>query len=206
MKVMLLNGSLRPKSNTRLALAECAAELERLGIETEIADVGTEPVSGCRGCGACAKLGRCVIDDGVNAFAEKMRAADALIVGAPVHYASPGGAIICFLDRLFYSAKSACEHKPAAAVAVARRAGTVASFDVLNKYFTISQMPVVASTYWNDAFGLVPGEAAGDAEGMQTMRNLARNMAWLLRCIELGRENGVLAPEGEKSAVTNFLR
>ena len=164
------------------------------------------PKRGCRGCGACEKLGRCVIDDGVNAFAEKLRAADGLIVGTPVHYASPGGAVISFLDRLFYSGQGRYAHKPAAAVAVARRAGSVASIDVINKYFTIAQMPVVSSTYWNDVFGLVPGDAERDAEGMQTMRNLARNMAWLLKCIALGRANGVVPPVNDRSAATNFIR
>ncbi len=206
MKVLLLNGSPNAKGNTRAALEECAAELGRCGVDSEIVDVGAQPVSGCRACNACAKLGRCAVDDGVNAFAEKLAAADGLIVGTPVHYASPGGAVISFLDRLFYSRQGQWAHKPAAAVAVARRAGSVASIDVLNKYFTIAQMPVVSSTYWNDAFGAAPGEAARDAEGMQTMRNLARNMAWLLKCIELGRAAGVLPPENDRSVSTNFIR
>lgn len=207
MKVLLLNGSPNARGNTRAALEACAAELISCGVEAEITDVGTQPVSGCRGCGACGKLGRCVIDgDGVNAFAEKLRAADGLIVGTPVHYASPGGAVISFLDRLFYSGQGRYAHKPAAAVAVARRAGSVASIDVINKYFTIAQMPVVSSTYWNDVFGLVPGDAERDAEGMQTMRNLARNMAWLLKCIALGRANGVAPPVNDRSAATNFIR
>ena len=206
MKVMLLNGSPRANGNTRAALEECAKELNALGIDTEIVNVGSAPVSACRACNACSKLGRCVIDDGVNEFADKLIAADALIVGTPVHYASPGGAVISFLDRLFYNRQGAYAHKPAAAVAVARRAGTVASIDVLNKYFTIAQMPVVSSTYWNDAFGAAPGQVAQDGEGMQTMRNLARNMAWLLKCIELGRKNGIEPPKAEYNCMTNFIR
>ncbi len=206
MKVLLLNGSPLARGNTRAALEECAAELVRCGVEAELVDIGAQPVSGCRACDACAGLGRCVIDDGVNAFAEKLAAADGLIVGTPVHYASPGGAVISFLDRLFYSRQGQWAHKPAAAVAVARRAGSVASIDVLNKYFTIAQMPIVSSTYWNDVFGSAPGEAARDAEGMQTMRNLARNMAWLLKCIDLGRRNGVEPPRNDRSVATNFIR
>ncbi len=206
MKVMLLNGSPRAGGNTRLALEECARTLADCGVDAEIVDIGPGAVAGCTACGACGRLGRCVIDDGVNAFREKMAAADGLIVGSPVYYASPNGSLIAFLDRLFYSTPDGFRHKPAAAVAVARRAGTVTSFDVLNKYFTIREMPVVSSSYWNDAFGGAPGEAAGDAEGLQTMRNLARNMAWLLKCIELGREHGVEAPANEYSSVTNFMR
>ena len=206
MKVMLLNGSPRAKSNTRAALEECARVLNGCGIDTEIFDVGAAPVSGCTGCGACVEAGRCVADGGVNAFAEKLRAADGLIVGTPVHFASPSGAVISFLDRLFYSAGGSFAHKPAAAIAVARRAGTVASLDVLNKYLSYSQMPLVSATYWNDAFGQKPGEALQDAEGMQTLRNLARNMAWLLKCIELGRQNGLTPPEAERGARTNFIR
>ena len=206
MKVLLLCGSPRPKSNTRAALEECARTLNACGVQTELVGIGAAPVSGCRACNACAKLGRCVIDDAVNEFSAKLQAADALIVGTPVYYASPNGSLISFLDRLFYSSQGRFAHKLAASVACARRAGTVASFDVLNKYFTIAQMHVVASTYWNDVFGLAPGQSAADAEGMQTMRNLARNMAWLLKCIELGRENGLKAPEAEKSEATNFIR
>lgn len=205
MKVMLLNGSPKANGNTYIALAECARALEECGVEAEISHIGPSGVPGCRSCGACSKLGRCVIDDAVNEFAAKMREADGLIVGTPVYYASPNGSVISFLDRLFFST-GGFAHKPAAAVAVARRAGTVASFDVLNKYFSISQMPVVTATYWNDVFGQTPGQASQDAEGLQTMRNLARNMAWLLKCIELGKANGVTAPETELGSFTNFIR
>ena len=206
MKVLILNGSPRADGNTRAALEECAAELGRCGVEAELFDIGDGGVPGCRSCNACAKLGRCVIDDAVNAFAEKLRAADGLIVGTPVYYASPNGSLISFLDRLFYSCQGDWAHKPAAGVAIARRSGSVASIDVLNKYFTIAQMPVVSSTYWNNAFGLRRGESPSDAEGMQTMRNLARNMAWLLKCIALGRENGIAPPKNDRSTSTNFIR
>ena len=206
MKVMLLNGSPNAKGNTRTALEECAKELNGCGIETELVNIGAGAIPGCRACGACARLGKCVIDDAVNEFRFKLEAADGLVVGTPVYYASPNGSLISFLDRLFYSSQGRFAHKLAASVACARRAGTVASFDVLNKYFTIAQMHVVASTYWNDVFGLAPGQSPADAEGMQTMRNLARNMAWLLKCIELGRENGLKAPEAERTEATNFIR
>lgn len=206
MKVMLLNGSPKANGNTHLALAECERELQRCGIETELVNIGSAPVAGCRACGACEKLGKCIIDDEVNVFRDKLEAADGFIVGTPVYYASPNGSVISFMDRLFYSASDSFRHKPAAAVAVARRAGTVTSFDVLNKYFTIREMPIVSSSYWNDAFGGAPGEAEGDSEGLQTMRNLARNMAWLLKCIELGRQNGIQPPENEYDSATNFIR
>ena len=206
MKVMLLNGSPKANGNTRAALEECARELNKCGVETELVDIGAGSVPGCTACGACTRLGKCVIDDAVNVFRAKLAAADGLVVGTPVYYASPNGSLISFMDRLFFSGSGDFAHKPAAAVAVARRAGTVASFDVLNKYFTISEMPVVASSYWNDVFGQTPGQAGADAEGMQTMRNLARNMAWMLKCIELGRANGVNPPENEHSSMTNFIR
>lgn len=206
MKVMLLNGSPNAKGNTRTALEECAKELNGCGIETELVNIGAGAIPGCRACGACARLGKCVIDDAVNEFRFKLEAADGLVVGTPVYYASPNGSLMSFLDRLFFSAAGTFRYKPAAAVAVARRAGTVSSFDVLNKYFTICEMPIVSSSYWNDAFGQAPGQAAGDAEGLQTMRNLGRNMAWLLKCIELGKASGVTPPDNEYDSFTNFIR
>ena len=206
MKVMLLNGSPNAKGNTRTALEECAKELNGCGIETELVNIGAGAIPGCRACGACARLGKCVIDDAVNEFRFKLEAADGLVVGTPVYYASPNGSLMSFLDRLFFTGSGAFRYKPAAAVAVARRAGTVSSFDVLNKYFTICEMPIVSSSYWNDAFGQAPGQAAGDAEGLQTMRNLGRNMAWLLKCIELGKASGVTPPDNEYDSFTNFIR
>ena len=206
MKVMLLNGSLNAKGNTRTALEECAKELNGCGIETELVNIGSGAIPGCRACGACARLGKCVIDDAVNEFRFKLEAADGLVVGTPVYYASPNGSLMSFLDRLFFTGSGTFRYKPAAAVAVARRAGTVSSFDVLNKYFTICEMPIVSSSYWNDAFGQAPGQAAGDAEGLQTMRNLGRNMAWLLKCIELGKASGVTPPDNEYDSFTNFIR
>ena len=206
MKVMLLNGSPNAKGNTRTALEECAKELNGCGIETELVNIGSGAIPGCRACGACARLGKCVIDDAVNEFRFKLEAADGLVVGTPVYYASPNGSLRSFLDRLFFTGSGTFRYKPAAAVAVARRAGTVSSFDVLNKYFTICEMPIVSSSYWNDAFGQAPGQAAGDAEGLQTMRNLGRNMAWLLKCIELGKASGVTPPDNEYDSFTNFIR
>ena len=206
MKVMLLNGSPNAKGNTRTALEECAKELNGCGIETELVNIGSGAIPGCRACGACARLGKCVIDDAVNEFRFKLEAADGLVVGTPVYYASPNGSLMSFLDRLFFTGSGTFRYKPAAAGAVARRAGTVSSFDVLNKYFTICEMPIVSSSYWNDAFGQAPGQAAGDAEGLQTMRNLGRNMAWLLKCIELGKASGVTPPDNEYDSFTNFIR
>ena len=206
MKVMLLNGSPNAKDNTRTALEECAKELNGCGIETELVNIGSGAIPGCRACGACARLGKCVIDDAVNEFRFKLEAADGLVVGTPVYYASPNGSLMSFLDRLFFTGSGTFRYKSAAAVAVARRAGTVSSFDVLNKYFTICEMPIDSSSYWNDAFGQAPGQAAGDAEGLQTMRNLGRNMAWLLKCIELGKASGVTPPDNEYDSFTNFIR
>ena len=178
MKVMLLNGSPNAKGNTRTALEECAKELNGCGIETELVNIGSGTIPGCRACGACAGLGKCVIDDAVNEFRFKLEAADGLVVGTPVYYASPNGSLMSFLDRLFFTGSGTFRYKPAAAVAVARRAGTVSSFDVLNKYFTICEMPIVSSRYWNIAFGHNGEELMQDAEGLWTLRALARNMAF----------------------------
>ena len=207
MKVLLVNGSPKPNGNTARALAEVAGELERTGIESEIVQLGGKPMRDCIGCGQCGKLdGRCVFDDDlVNEFIVKAAEADGFVFGSPVYYAHPSGRILSFLDRVFYAGSKVLAHKPAAAVAVARRGGTSTTFDVLNKYFTINQMPIVSSTYWNNAFGAVPGEAEQDAEGMATMRNIAKNMAWLLRCIEAGRAAGIEAPVADR-ARTNFIR
>ena len=208
MKVLMINGSPREGSNTRIALSEIGKVLEQNGIESEIVDIGSEPIRDCISCGACSKLDcRCVYDDDiVNTIIEKANEADGFIFGTPVYYAHPSGRILSLLDRVFYAGSKAFAFKPGAAVACARRAGTTASLDVINKYFTIARMPVVSSTYWNIIHGRKVGESMLDEEGMQTMRNLARNMAWLLKCIQLGKENGITPEENERKAFTNFIR
>ena len=207
MKVLMLNGSARPTGNTYVALREIGEQLKREGIDYEIVNVGNGPLRDCLGCGKCTAAG-CAFgaDDGVNDFIAKAKAADGFVFGTPVYYAHPSGRILSFLDRVFYSGSGAFAFKPGAAVAVARRGGTSASFDVLNKYFGISRMPVVGATYWNLMHGAKAGEAAEDAEGLQTMRNLARNMAYLLKCQEAGRLAGVPLPETEWGNRTNFIR
>ena len=208
MKVLLLNGSSRPSGCTYTALREVAVSLEVAGIETEILFLGNEPVRDCTACGTCAKVpGKCVFDDDiVNRIIEKARGADGCIFGTPVYYAHPSGRILSVLDRVFYAGKSAFIHKPAAAIASARRAGTTATLDVLQKYFTISQMPVVTSTYWTMVHGKQPEDVLKDEEGLQTMRNLASNMVWMLRCIEAGKAAGIQPPQEEFGARTNFIR
>lgn len=207
-KVLLVNGSSRQEGNTSVALAEVAAALEGRGIETEAMWLGNKPVNDCIGCGKCAELGgKCAIDnDVVNELIAKAAQADGFVFGTPVYYAHPSGRILCALDRAFYAGGAAFRHKPGAAVAVARRGGTTASFDVLNKYFTICEMPVVSSTYWNNVHGRLPGEAAQDAEGLQTMRNIGQNMAWLLKCIEAGKAAGIDVPVAERGQMTNYIR
>ena len=206
MKVLMLNGSARPSGNTFIALKEIGEQLKKEGIDYEIANVGNKPLRDCIGCNRCTEAGCVFADDGVNDFVAKARAADGFVFGTPVYYAHPSGRILSFLDRAFYSSSDAFAFKPGAAVAVARRGGTSASFDVLNKYFGISRMPVVGATYWNLVHGAAPGEAAEDAEGLQTMRNLARKMAYLLKCQEAGRQAGVPLPETERGNRTNFIR
>ena len=208
MKVLLLNGSSRPSGCTYTALREVAVSLEVAGIETEILFLGNEPVRDCTACGTCAKVpGKCVFDDDiVNRIIEKARGADGFIFGTPVYYAHPSGRILSVLDRVFYAGKSAFIHKPAAAIASARRAGTTATLDVLQKYFTISQMPVVTSTYWTMVHGKQPEDVLKDEEGLQAMRNLASDMVWMLRCIEAGKAAGIQPPQEEFGARTNFIR
>lgn len=207
-KVLLVNGSSRQEGNTSVALAEVAAALEGHGIETETMWLGNKPVNDCIACVKCAELGgKCAIDnDVVNELIAKAAQADGFVFGTPVYYAHPSGRILCALDRAFYAGGAAFRHKPGAAVAVARRGGTTASFDVLNKYFTICEMPVVSSTYWNNVHGRLPGEAAQDAEGLQTMRNIGQNMAWLLKCIEAGKAAGIDVPVAERGQMTNYIR
>lgn len=206
MKVLLINGSPNEKGCTYTALSEVAATLNENGVETEIASIGKQPIRGCIGCGGCAGKRRCVFgDDIVNSMIEKMEQADGLIIGSPVYFASPNGNLMSMLDRFFY-AGGCFAHKPAAAVASARRAGTTVTLDDMNKYFGIRQMPVVSSTYWNMVHGSKPEDVKKDEEGLQTMRNLGRNMAWLLKCIAAGKENGVEPPTSENTNRTNFIR
>ena len=207
MKVLLLNGSTRKNGCTYLALSEVAKALNAEGVETEILQMGGGPVRDCIGCNGCAGKGRCVFcDDLVNEIIAKAKEADGFVFGSPVYYAHPSGQVLSLLDRLFYAGGGAFAHKPGAAVATARRAGTTASLDVLNKYMTDAQMPVVTSTYWNMVFGPAPELVAQDKEGLQTMRNLGRNMAWLLKCIQAGAQQGVMPPAAETDHWTNFHR
>ncbi len=206
MKVLLINGSPHSGGCTFTALSEIADTLHLLGVESEILHVGTSPVSGCLACGGCAGKGRCVIDDVVNVAIEKARECDGLIVGSPVHYAAAGGAVTSLLDRMFYCIGSEMRGKPAAAVVSARRGGTTAALDQLSKYFTMNAMLVVGSTYWNMVHGSKPDDVRQDAEGMQTMRNLARGMAWILMCIETADKAGIKRPLYESGTRTNFIR
>ena len=206
MKVLLINGSPHKKGCTYTALREVADELERQGIETEIFQLGTAAVRSCTACGQCAKTGRCVFDDDpVNECLDRLRQADGLIVGAPVHYAGPAGAVTALLDRMFYGKSGFLALKPAVAVVSCRRGGASAAFDRLNKYFTIAQMPVVSSQYWNAVHGNTPEQVRQDLEGMQIMRTLGRNMAWLLKCIDYAKE-AVPRPQQEERVSTNFIR
>ncbi|MCR4718397.1 MAG: flavodoxin family protein [Firmicutes bacterium] len=205
MKVLMLNGSVRKNGNTNAALLEIAKVLKEQGIDSEIFEI-KEPVRDCIGCGGCTEEGCRFTDDNVNEFIKKAKEADGFVFGTPVYYAHPSGRILSFLDRAFYSGGSAFRFKPAAAVACARRAGTTASFDVMNKYFGISNMITVGSTYWNVIHGRTPGEALFDAEGVQTMHNLANNMAWILKCIDAANEKNIPLPNLELGTRTNFIR
>lgn len=210
MKVLLINGSPHKEGCTYTALAEAAKELDKEGIDTEILWIENKPIGGCIACGACKGVGKCVFDDIVNVVKEKAYEADGFIFGTPVHYASASGNMTAFMDRLFYSGSKPGElafyMKPAAAITSARRAGTTATFDQMNKYFTISQMPIVSSRYWNMVHGSNAEQVQEDAEGLWTMRVLARNMAYMLKCFEAGKNAGVKLPETETPVWTNFIR
>ena len=207
MKVLLVNGGPHKEGCTYTALREVEKELNNEGIKTEIFWVGVKPISGCIACGKCSEIGKCVFDDVVNEFAEKCKDADGFIFGTPVHYASASGSITSFMDRLFYSTSSDIFRlKPAATIVSARRAGTTATMDQLNKYFSINQMPIISSRYWNMVHGNTPDEVKQDVEGMQIMRILGRNMAYHLKCQEAGRKAGINMPEKEKTKLTNFIR
>lgn len=210
MKVLLVNGSPHKKGCTFTALTEVAETLEKEEIDTEIFWVGTKPLVGCTACMKCMGVGKCAFDDKVNEFLDIVSSADGFIFGSPVHYAAASGAITSFMDRAFYSdmmgGKQSFYLKPAAAVVSARRAGTTATFDQINKYFTISQMPIVSSRYWNMVHGATAEDVKKDLEGLQTMRMLARNMAWFLKCKEAGEKAGIPLPEMEEPIFTNFIR
>lgn len=206
-KILLVNGSSNLEGCTYTALREIADTLKKEGLETEIFQLGKEPVRDCIGCGGCAKLGKCVFDDNqVNTFVELARQADGFVFGTPVYYAHPSGRILSFLDRAFYSGSSAFAFKPGAAIASARRAGTTASLDVLNKYFTINRMPMVSSNYWNMVHGNTPEEVRQDLEGLQIMRGIGQNMAWIVKCIQAGQNAGIGYPQTEAKVKTNFIR
>ena len=204
MKVLLINGSPNEHGCTYTALSEVAGALRDCGVETETLWLGKGPQRDCVACHACHKLGKCVFDDDlVNVIIEKAADCGGFVFGTPVYYAHPAGRVLSVLDRVFFAGGRNFAHKPGAAVCSARRGGTTATFDAMNKYFTISQMPVVGSTYWNMVHGNSPEEVLQDKEGLQTMRNLGRNMAWLMQCIE---RSGIPAPESEHEFWTNFIR
>lgn len=204
MKVLMINGSSHTKGCTFTALSIIGEELEKNQVESEIVQLGAGYIRDCIGCGEC-KDNRCVFDDVCNQIIEKAEDCDGFIFGTPVYYAHPSGMVLSALDRIFYAGSSVLAHKPGAAISSARRAGTTASLDVLNKYFCINQMPIVSSTYWNMVHGVTPEDVKKDLEGIQTMKNLAGNMAWLLKSIEAGRAKGIKTPENPKVA-TNFIR
>ena len=205
MKVLMLNGSPKAEGNTAAALAEMEKIFLQEGMEVETVQVGNQPVRGCIACGGCYKTDKCVFDDVVNELAPKFQEADGLVIGSPVYYASANATLIAVLDRLFYSTGFDKRMKVGASIAIARRGGCSSTFDMLNKYFTISGMPVASSQYWNSVHGGKPGQALEDAEGMQTMRTLARNMSFLMKSIALGKAQYGL-PEKEAPQVTNFIR
>lgn len=207
MKVLLINGSPKEDGCTFTALSALEIMLKQEGLETEIYNVGNQAVHGCADCLMCLETGRCAYeDDSANEIIAKIQEADGLIIGSPVYFAAVNGALNALLDRVFYAAGSTFAHKPAAAIASARRAGTSTTIDQLNKYFAVSQMPIVTSTYWNNIHGRRSGQIAQDQEGLQTLMNLAKNMAWMLRCIEAGKEKGIMPPAPITGARTDFYK
>lgn len=207
MKVLLVNGSPHKHGCTYTALEEVASELNKGGIETEMFWCGVKPIMGCIGCGKCAQTKRCWYDkDVVNEFLDKVADADGFVFGTPVHFAAPSGFIKPFMDRAFCSKGALYANKPAATIVSCRRGGALGAFEDINRYFTISNMPVISSQYWNEVHGNTPDEVRQDLEGMQIMRQLGRNMAWLLKCIEAGKNNGVTIPDKEDPIKTNFIR
>lgn len=206
MKVLLINGSPNEHGCTFTALNEVSESMKRRGIETEIFYIGKKAVQGCIGCYKCFELGHCIFNDNVSELVARLDDFDGIIIGAPVYYAGVAGSLCAFLDRLFFSAREKLENKPGACIVSCRRGGASAAFDRLNKYFTINCMPVVSSQYWNQVHGNTPEEVKQDLEGMQTMRTLGENFAWLLKCIEAGRKAGIPEPEREEWVATNFIR
>ena len=206
MKVLLVNGGPHEKGCTYTALEEVSKTLQKNGIETEIIWLGVNPIAGCIGCNACLKTGKCFRNDIVNEFIEKSKEADGFVFGTPVHFASSAGSLTSFMDRVFYGRGNLFKNKPACCVVSCRRGGATATFDQINKYFSICNMPIVTSQYWNQVHGTNPDEVRKDEEGMQTMRTLGNNMAWLLKCIDVAKKNGVEYPENEKPVKTNFIR
>ena len=205
MKVLMLNGSVNRGGNTQVALEEIAAELKSFGIESEIFPIGVKEIRDCIGCNKCTEKGCFFEDDFCNAFIANAKEADGFIFGSPVYYAHPSGRLLSLLDRVFYSSGSAFAFKPAASVAVARRGGTSTTFDFLNKYATISSRIVIGSTYWNNVFGCKKGESRRDSEGLQTRRNLAKNRAYVLSCLEALKKAGIPKPSLERSSHLNFI-
>ncbi len=206
MKVILVNGSPNPKGCTYTALKEVEKTLNKNDIKTEIFWIGNKPVAGCMGCGNCLKTGKCFMEDKVNEFLEKVPETDGFIFGTPVHFAASSGMLSSFMDRVFYGRRKIFSNKPASAIASCRRGGATATLDEVNKYFGISNMPIVSSQYWNMVHGTKPEEVIKDEEGMQTMRTLGNNMAWLLKSIEAGKNAGIKLPENEPIIATNFIR
>lgn len=206
MKVLLINGSPREHGCTFTALSEVEKTLHKHEIETEVLYLGKGPIVGCTACRSCGKTGVCVFDDIVNETAARLDTFDAIVIGSPVYYAGPNGQLTAFLDRLFFSAGDRMAGKLGASVVSCRRGGSTAAFDRLNKYFTISNMPIVSSQYWNQVHGQTPEDVMQDKEGLQIMRTLGENMAWLLKCIDCARRNGVPEPEYEPGVATNFIR
>lgn len=205
MKVILLNGSPNTEGCTHTALAEVEKTLHANQIETEMINLGKKPVQGCIACFACGKTGKCVFSDIVNELAEKIKSADGIIIGSPVYYANANGSLLAVLDRLMLSAGKQFNGKLGAAVVSARRGGCSSTFDGINKFFMMSNIHVVSSQYWNQVHGFTPDDVRKDIEGLQTMRTLGENMAWLLKCIELGKEHGLNVPEHEETILTNFI-
>lgn len=211
MKVLLVNGSPHEKGCTYTALTEVSKILNKEGIDTEIFWIGVKPISGCIACKKCIEIGKCVFEDTVNEFVEKAKSADGFIFGTPVHYAAASGSITSFMDRAFYSVSCSKQteifrYKPASTVISARRAGTTATYDQINKYFGITEMPIISSRYWNMVHGAKPEDVLKDEEGMQAMRILGRNMAYYLKCIEAGKKAGIKLPEREETIFTNFIQ